>query len=59
MLTAYPSAGTVPTASNVNYSTGQTAANLAMVAAGQYGISIYNNSKGKVQVLVDVFGYFS
>lgn len=59
VLTAYPSAGTVPTASNVNYSTGQTAANLAMVAADQDGISIYNNSKGKVQVLVDVFGYFS
>ena len=61
VLTAYPLGpdSTVPTASNVNYATGQTVANLAMVAAGPSDFAIYNTSKGKVQVIADVFGYFS
>lgn len=58
-ITAYPSSGKVPTASNLNFEAGQTVPNLVMVASPNAAISLYNGSKGKTQLIADVFGYFS
>jgi hypothetical protein len=62
-VTAYPSEQTqLPTASTLNYSPGQTIANAASIlmnASGGGGINLYNGSGGSVQLVVDVFGYYS
>lgn len=56
-ITAY-SGGTPPNASNVNYRSGQTVANLASVKLGTDGtLTFYNRSSGSVQLIVDVAGY--
>ena len=45
--------------SNLNFSKGQTTANLAVVPVGADGkISIYNGSSGSVQLIADIAGYF-
>jgi hypothetical protein len=60
-LTIYPSTGSKPLASTVNFGAGQTRANNAVVplasdASG--GVKVFNGSTGTVQVVVDVNGYF-
>ena len=62
-LTLYPHGQQRPTASNLNFSTGQTVPNLVTVpllhnSAGEEGASIYNNSAGTVQLIVDEEGYY-
>ncbi len=59
-LTAYPTGGTKPTASNVNFTTaGQSTSTRAIVAVGANGdINIYNYT-GNTNVVVDVMGLFS
>ncbi len=58
-LTVYPSGAARPTASNLNFTGGQTIANLAIVPVGTNGkISLYNNA-GQTQMLVDVLGWFT
>jgi hypothetical protein len=57
-LTAYPNEQTVPNASNLNFTTGQTVPNLVSVADPGLIIGVYNHSSGSVQVIVDQEGYY-
>jgi len=58
-LTAYPGGASRPTASNLNFSAGQTIANMVIVPVGSNGqISLYNEA-GQTHVLVDVLGWFA
>ena len=58
-LTVYPSGVNQPTASNVNFTAGQTIANLATVKLGSDGkIRLTNNSSGPVHLLADIAGYY-
>jgi hypothetical protein len=58
-LTAYPTGGSVPLASNVNYSAGRSVPNRVIVGVGTNGsVSIYNGG-GTVDVVVDMNGWFS
>lgn len=60
VITAYPAGEALPTVSNVNYSTGQTAANMAIVPVGTNGqVVFHNNSTGPVDLIADVFGYYT
>ena len=58
-LTVFPTGVTRPTASNLNFVTGLTVANLVIVPVGASGqVSVYNGSDGNVDVVVDVLGWF-
>jgi|GEM_PF-2299026 len=58
-ITVWPTGASQPLASNLNVVSGQTIANLVMVAPGTGGkVSIYNNL-GNTDFVVDVVGYFS
>lgn len=58
-LTAYPSnEATPPTASNLNFTTGQTRANLAIVPVSNGSLKVFNGF-GSVSVVGDVVGYFT
>jgi hypothetical protein len=63
-LRAFPANLTeIPRVSNVNWATGQTVANFAVVAAATgtgYAASVafHNASAGSVHAIVDIFGYF-
>ncbi len=64
-LTLFPADASLPTASNVNFSAGQTIPNLVVVKAGFGGgglIKINNSSgnpqAGTVEVIADVMGYY-
>ncbi|MEW2413234.1 hypothetical protein AB0953_05870 [Streptomyces sp. NPDC046866] len=59
-LTVYPSGQPAPTASNVNFTTGQTIANAVIVPVGPDGrINIRNGGWYGADVIVDVVGYYS
>lgn len=61
-LVAYPysPAGSRPGTSNLNWDTGVTVANSALVPGGPGGdISAYNGSPGSVQLVVDCSGFFA
>ena len=62
-ITVYPSEQTQrPVGSTLNFSAGQTIANAASILMsnpGPGGIYLYNGSNGSVQLVVDVFGYYS
>ncbi|MDH6577034.1 hypothetical protein [Kitasatospora sp. MAP5-34] len=59
-LTVFPDGTGLPTASNLNYSPGQTVANAVITPVGADGkIKIYNGSWGSADVVVDVVGYYS
>jgi hypothetical protein len=58
-LTVWPTGATRPTASNLNFSAGQTVPNRVQVPVGTGGqVSIFNPA-GSVDVVVDVGGYFT
>lgn len=57
-LTAYPSGETAPNASNVNFTAGQTVANLAIVKIGTDGKIAIRNDAGSADVIADVVGWF-
>jgi large repetitive protein len=57
-VSAYPSGGLRPLASNVNVDPDATQANLAIVALSSGGALTVYNSIGSVDVLIDVEGYF-
>ncbi len=58
-LSAYPSNGSLPNVSNLNFLTGQTIPNLAIVPSGS-GVKFYNAAtSGSTQLIVDMAGYFS
>ncbi|MDH6580730.1 LamG-like jellyroll fold domain-containing protein [Kitasatospora sp. MAP5-34] len=59
-LTAYPTGTTLPSASNINWNTGNTLANLALTPTNTSDqISIYNHSGGTTDLVIDCSGYFS
>jgi hypothetical protein len=55
-LTVFPDGVARPTASNLNYSAGQTVPNLAAVALGTDGLDFYNGSSGTLNFIVDLDG---
>ena len=58
-ITAHASGKARPDASNVNYTAGQTVANLAVVPVGEDGrVTLSNTSSGSVQIIADVSAYF-
>ncbi len=58
-LTVFPVQPEPPEASNVNWSAGQTRANLVLTGMNQWGqISVFN-LRGQTDVLLDVAGYFT
>jgi hypothetical protein len=58
-LTAYPTGSSVPTASNLNMSPGQTVPNLVVAKVGNNGkVDIYN-AVGATDVIFDVAGWYS
>lgn len=60
VITAYPAGESLPTVSNLNYSAGQTAANMAIVPVTANGqIVFHNNSNGPVDLIADATGYFA
>jgi Pro-kumamolisin, activation domain/Bacterial Ig-like domain (group 3) len=57
-MTVYPTGTTQPTASNLNYTTGETVANLVQVGVGTSGdVSFFSSSR--TDLVVDVEGYTS
>jgi len=57
-ITAYPSTASMPNASNLNFTVGETVPNLVMVPSLS-GVSLRNNSNGTTQLIADFYGYFS
>jgi hypothetical protein len=62
-LTAYPSDQTLPTASNLNFAPGQTAANLVKLKVGADGKFKITNTGGitgggSVHIVADIVGYY-
>lgn len=57
-LTAYPSGGQRPLASDLNWARAASVANLVVVALGPDGRVILFNSSGRADVLVDVEGWY-
>lgn len=59
-LTVYPTGGTKPLASTVNFLPGRTTPNSTIVKTGTGGsVSVFNGSTGTVDVLADLTGYWS
>jgi hypothetical protein len=68
-LTLFPKGGTLPTASNLNFTAGQTVPNLVVVKVGKVApdteswVSINNTggnaAAGSVNVIADVVGYYA
>jgi hypothetical protein len=58
-LSAYPTGGTQPTVSSLNWTMGETVANSAIVPIGTGGsVTVYNHT-GNTDVVVDIQGYFA
>jgi hypothetical protein len=57
-LTVYPGSGSEPAVSNVNFSAGQTVANLVTVKVSNGQVSFHNNSAGTAQVVADLEGVY-
>ncbi|MEV4230289.1 S53 family peptidase [Streptomyces bobili] len=59
-LIAYPNGATRPTASNINWLTGQTRPNQVVLPIGADGkVNLYNAGTGTVHFIADVFGYYT
>ncbi|MDH6134588.1 hypothetical protein P3T37_003992 [Kitasatospora sp. MAA4] len=59
-ITAYADGGARPSTSNVNFTTGQTVPNMAIVPVGADGyIDLYNSGLASVDLIADVTGYFT
>ncbi len=56
-LTLYPAGDQRPTSSNLNWTSGETLANLVEVGIGQGGKVTFYNNAGSVNIVVDVDGY--
>lgn len=58
-LTVWPKGAPQPTASNLNFVTGQTVPNMVIVKVGADGqASFFNGGAGTVHVIADVLGWF-
>lgn len=59
-LTIYPSSNSMPATSNLNWYAGQTIANSVIVSVSATDtITITNSKFGSVDVIVDLYGYFT
>lgn len=58
-VTAYPEGTARPTASNLNFSAGETVPNMVMVSSSTGSVSLFNASPGTTDLIADMFGYFS
>jgi|GEM_PF-1676790 len=58
-LTAYPNGNARPLASNLNWTSGRTVANLVEVPVGTGGAVTFYNQAGSTNVVADLEGYFS
>ncbi|MFJ8668255.1 protease pro-enzyme activation domain-containing protein [Streptomyces sp. NPDC093600] len=59
-LIAYPSGAARPTASNINWLTGQTRPNMVVLPIGADGkVNLHNFGNGTVHFIADVFGYYT
>ncbi len=59
-LSVFPAGGATPTASNLNFTPGQTIANSVIVpVSGDGRISVFNGAWAGTDVVVDVVGYYS
>lgn len=59
-ITAYPAGQSLPTASNVNYGSGQIVANSSIVPIGTNGQIVFHNSgSSPVDLIADATGYFT
>ncbi|MFE6907041.1 hypothetical protein [Streptomyces erythrochromogenes] len=59
-LSVFPGGGQTPTASNLNFTAGQTVANSVIVPVGPDGrLSVFNGAWAGTDVVVDVVGYYS
>lgn len=58
-VTTWPAGGGLPLASNLNLVPGQTSANQALVALGGGGVVNLHNFSGRVDLVVDLAGYFA
>ncbi|HEV7708435.1 MAG TPA: hypothetical protein VGP16_09600 [Asanoa sp.] len=57
-LSVYPFGQARPVVSALNFTAGQTVANLVTVGLGQDSFMVYNNGAGTVDVLVDQAGFY-
>ena len=57
-LTVFPAGAAPPNASNLNFTAGQTVPNMVTVMTSASGLSIYNGSAGRANVLADIAGYY-
>jgi hypothetical protein len=57
-LTVYPDGRTRPTASNLNFTTGQTIPNLVTVPVNNGKVDYFNGSPGTVHLVADLAGYY-
>ena len=58
-MTAWPAGESMPTASNLNYTTGDVVPNMVIVKVGPSGAVSLFNAVGSVHVLADVVGWYS
>ena len=58
-LTVFPTAGTAPVVSNLNFTAGQTVPNRVIVKVGSGGKVTFFNAAGTVDVIADVGGWYS
>jgi outer membrane protein assembly factor BamB len=58
-LAVYPSTATRPTASDLNWSPGQTVANMVVVTLSSTGAITFYNQEGSIDVVADIAGWFS
>jgi hypothetical protein len=57
-LTLWPDGNTQPVASDVNFVSGLTVANLTIVKIGSNGKVAVFNAQGNTQIVVDVVGWY-
>ncbi|WP_083975037.1 right-handed parallel beta-helix repeat-containing protein [Kitasatospora mediocidica] len=58
-LTVYPHGDELPVASNLNWTSGETIPNLVTVQVKDGKVSFHNSSAGTVNLVADLFGYYS
>jgi hypothetical protein len=59
-LTVYPAGSSPPTASNVNFTSGETVANRSVVETGSSGqVTVFNSSSSPINVVIDLGGYYA
>jgi hypothetical protein len=58
-LTVYPSTGSRPLASDLNWATGQTIPNMVVATLGTTGAVTLFNNVGSTDVIVDIAGWYS